>query len=168
MKIFANRNPRVRNRSRLETRPTDCRFRRFECGQALLELALTMPLLVLLLLGAAVAGRLAYAAIETSNAARAGVQYGAQNHITASDYPGMETAALEDAPNVSGLTATATNFCACSNGAASSCAAGDCAGARIMEYVRVNTSAAFDPLIHFPGLPKTFNLSGGAVMRVWQ
>lgn len=137
-------------------------------GQALVELALTMPLLIILVLGAAEVGRLAYAAIETSNAARAGVQYGAQNHITASDFVGMQTAALDDGPNVAGLAANASNFCSCANGAPSTCAAGDCAGSRIIEFVQVNTSATFDPLIYCPGLPRTYNLNGQAIMRVWQ
>lgn len=168
MKIFAKHPLDSRPRNRLKTRSAHRRLIRIEHGQALVELALTMPLLALLLLGAAEVGRLAYASIETANAARAGVQYGAQNHITASDYQGMETAALDDGPNVSGLAAAATNFCGCANGAASTCAAGDCAGSRIIEYVQVNTSATFDPLIYCPGLPKTFNLNGQAIMRVWQ
>jgi hypothetical protein len=141
---------------------------RSDAGQALLELALTLPLLALLLLGAGEFGRLAYAAIETSNAARAGVQYGAQNHVTASDYAGMQLASLDDGPNVPGLAATATHFCSCADGAASTCSSGDCTGSRIIEYVQVNTTATVDPLIHVPGLPATYTLNGQAVMRVWQ
>ncbi|MGH9615291.1 MAG: TadE/TadG family type IV pilus assembly protein [Acidobacteriaceae bacterium] len=139
-----------------------------EIGQALVELALTMPLLVLLLLGAAELGRLAYAAIETSNAARAGVQYGAQNHVTASDFAGMQIAATNDAQNVSGLTATAIHFCGCSDGTPSTCSTGDCEGSRMLEYVQVNTSTTFDPLVYCPALPKTFTVNGQAIMRVWQ
>jgi Flp pilus assembly protein TadG len=45
-----------------------------DAGQALLELALTVPLLVLILLGAAEFSRLAYAAVEVANAAKAGVR----------------------------------------------------------------------------------------------
>lgn len=168
MKTHTIRNSDPRHRSRLQARPAHRRLIRGERGQALVELALIMPLLALLLLGAAEVGRLAYAAIEASNAARAGVQYGAQNHITASDFAGMQTAALNDAPNVTGLAANATNFCGCANGAASTCAPTDCAGSRIIEYVQVNTSATFDPLVYCPGLPKTFNLNGQAVMQVWQ
>lgn len=137
-------------------------------GQALVELALTMPLLVLLLLGAAELARVAYASIETSNAARAGVQYGAQNHVTASDFAGMQLAATNDGPDVPGLAANATNFCSCANGAASTCAVGDCAGSRILEYVTVNTTSTFDPLIYCPGLPTSFTINGQATMQVWQ
>ena len=54
-----------------------------EDGQSLVELALTVPILLLLLLGAAELARVAYAAIEVSNAAEAAVRYGAQNSTTA-------------------------------------------------------------------------------------
>ncbi len=139
-----------------------------DSGQAFVELALSMTILVLLLTGAAEFGRLAYAGIEVSNAARAGVGYGAQNHITASDNAGMQSAATNDGSNVAGLTATATHFCSCSNGNASTCAPTDCAGARIIEYVQVNTTASVDPLFHVPGLPRTYTLNGQAIMRVVQ
>ena len=146
--------------------------KRHQAGQALVELALIFPLFILLLLGAAEFGRLAYAAIEVSNAARAGASYGAQTNITASDFGNTELAATQDAPNVSGITATATNFCTCSSGAATP----DCttalttcpSPARIQEYVQVNTTATVDPLFHYPGLPNTFTLTGQAIMRVEQ
>ncbi|MGC1782882.1 MAG: TadE/TadG family type IV pilus assembly protein [Acidobacteriaceae bacterium] len=143
-------------------------FSRRESGQALVELAFTLPLLALLLLGAGEFARLAYAAIETSNAARAGVQYGAQNHVTASDFAGMQIAATDDGTDVPQIVATATHFCGCANGTVSTCASGDCTGSRIIEYVQVNTTATVDPLIHVPGLPTTFTLNGQAIMRVWQ
>ena len=74
------------------------RIVRFACGrtgnqtgQALVELSLTLPILFLLLMGAAEFGTLAYSAIEVANAARAGVAYGAQSHVTAADSTGMVT-----------------------------------------------------------------------------
>ena len=147
------------------------RWMRSDIGQALVELALMFPIFILLLLGAAEFGRLAYAAIEISNAARAGASYGSLSHITASDYANIELAATTDAANVAGVTATATNSCACSTGAALTCSTAllYCpAPARIIEYVTVTTSGTVDPLIHYPGLPRTFTLTGQAIMRVEQ
>jgi len=46
-----------------------------DTGQGLIELALTLPFLMFILLGAAEFARFGWAAIETANAARAGVQY---------------------------------------------------------------------------------------------
>ncbi len=144
---------------------------RSESGQAFVELALSMTILILLLSGAAEFGRLAYAGIEVSNAARAGVAYGAQNHITASDNTGMQNAATNDGPNVSGLSATGSSFCTCSSNLSShvSCVVTSCTGgARLIEFVQVNTTATVDPLFYVPGLPKTYTLTGQAVMRVEQ
>ena len=137
-------------------------------GQALVELALLLPVLVLLLVGAAEFGRLAYAAIEVTNAAHAGVQYGAQNHATASDNAGMQAAAIDDGPNVTSLSATASHFCACSNGGASTCLPADCSGSRILEYVQVKTAATVDPVFFYPGLGTTVTIRGQAIMRVEQ
>src|SRR5579864_8958993 len=80
-------------------------------GQGAVELALLAPILVLVLVIAADFSRVFYMSIETANAARAGVQYGAQSTTKASDTAGMQQAALNDAANLSGLTATASNFC---------------------------------------------------------
>ena len=102
------------------------------------------------------------------NAAHAAAAYGAQTHTTASDTSGMKSIASSDAANVSGMTATPTRFCVCSNGSSSTCAATDCATSRIIEYVQVNTSATFDPKIYVPGLPKSYNLKAQAIMRVMQ
>jgi Flp pilus assembly protein TadG len=151
---------------------TDQAAVRKDAGQALVELALTLPLLVLLLIGAAELGRLAYYSVEVSNAARAGVAYGAQNHVTASNFAGMRTAAQNDAGNITLATTTATNSCACSSAysATSACTTTfSCSGTnRIIEYVQVNTTATVSPIFHYPGVSKTYTLNGRAVMRVEQ
>ncbi len=149
-----------------------------EAGTALVELALTLPVLVALLAGAAQYGRLAYLAIEVANAARAGVAYGAQNHATASDIANMRQAALNDGADVTGsdvttaLSATASNLCACSNALTSTSACSStfsCSGTnRIVEYVQVNTTAGVTSQIYVPGLSRTFTLNGQAIMRVAQ
>jgi Flp pilus assembly protein TadG len=143
-----------------------------DMGQAFVELALVLPIFVLLLIGAAELGRLAYISIEISNAARAGVAYGAQNHVTALDIAGMQTAATQDAQNITNLVATAAPpSCSCSNGTAITCAnAGtNCVSpARIIEYVQVSTSASVDTAFHLPGIPNTVTMNGNAIMRVEQ
>src|ERR1039458_2446239 len=63
------------------------RVRRFvlrdQRGNAMVELALGVTLCSTLIVGAAEFGWLAYQSIEVSNAARAGVQYGAQSRTDA-------------------------------------------------------------------------------------
>jgi Flp pilus assembly protein TadG len=139
-----------------------------ESGQSVAELALATPLLLLMVLGGIEMGRLFYLSIAVHNATRAGVQYGAQNPVTASDSPGMQNAALKDAPNIPGLSATATHYCQCVNGASSTCAAGTCTGSRMLIFVKVDTTAPFQPLFSYPGIPSAFPVRGEAIMRVPQ
>jgi Flp pilus assembly protein TadG len=149
-------------------------------GQAFVELALILPIFILLLVGAAEVGRLAYAAIEVNNAARAGVAYAAQTHTTASDdlsTGGIVLAAQAEAPNVTSLTATATLSCSCESSTGTMPTPGSCIGvtltscpspSRIVEFVQVNTTAPVNTVFHFPGIPSSVTLQGNATMRVVQ
>ena len=156
-------------------KPLDWRAAR-EAGQSLIELALVMPVLVLVLLGAVELGRMGYAKIAVANAARAGVAYGAQNVFTAVDINGMQSAALNDGSDIArwktnGFSATASKFCMCSNGATINCAnaATSCVNPnRSFIYVEVDTQASVDSLFAVQGLPKTYTVNGKAIMRVQQ
>jgi Flp pilus assembly protein TadG len=141
---------------------------RGESGQALIELAVGLTVFTTLLIGAAEFGKLAYASIEVTHAAEAGASYGAQNHVTASDTTGMQTAATQDGVNVTGISATASFACVCSDGSASTCASTDCSTTRLIESVTVNTTATVNPGLHVPGLPTTYTLHGRSVLRVVQ
>jgi Flp pilus assembly protein TadG len=140
-------------------------------GQALIELALIVPLFTLLLLGAAEFGTLAYQGIEVSNAARAGVAYGSQSAATAADISGMQSAAIDDGTDVAGLSAQAKQFWSCSstpstqNSSPPTCTG---SGNHVLHYVQVATTAALSPAIHVPGLPSSYTLQGIAIMRVVQ
>jgi Flp pilus assembly protein TadG len=151
-------------------------------GQAFVEVALVLPMLMLLIVAGAEIGRLAYADIEISNAARAGVAYAMQGHaaVATSQYPNIENAAKQDAPNISNLTVDPpilTCYCETSGGvttALASCSAADaslttCASpSSIVIYVRVNTWAQINTLFHLPAIPNTLTLRGTAIMRVEQ
>lgn len=152
---------------------------RDDAGQALVELALVVPLLTLILVGAAEVGRIAYAAIEVNNAARAGVAYASQSHTAASDTPNITLAATNEAPDVSGMTVTAANACSCATVPAGggvsytpitcSTALTSCTSpGRIMETVQVNTTATIDTAFHFPGIPNSLTLRGQAIMNTEQ
>jgi Flp pilus assembly protein TadG len=141
-------------------------------GAALAELAFVIPLLMVLLVGIIEVGRFAEYSIRVANAARAGVQYGAQNLTTAGDKAGMESAATNDTQSVTGMTATATTaYCTCADGTASNCldtTACPSPSHRIV-YVRVDTTGTLPSLLNYPGLPdelKTITVKGLAIMRV--
>jgi Flp pilus assembly protein TadG len=145
-----------------------------ESGQALVETAVAVVLLSTVLIGAAELARVAYAAIEVSNAARAGAQYGAQNGEDAGDTTkdgtagGIQNAAATDAGNLTNLTTTSSYTCACSDGSASTCQPTDCANSHIEQTLTVNTQATIDPIIHLPGLPRTYTLKGRAIEKCVQ
>lgn len=137
-------------------------------GQSLVEIAVTLPILTILLLGGAELSRLAYASIEVTNAAQAAVQYGDQNIGFAADQPGMLAAAQEDASNLSGLTLANSSQYQCSSapGTYITVTNTSCQGSQIEEILTVTTSATFNPLIHLPGLPATFTITGQATQMV--
>jgi hypothetical protein len=130
-----------------------------------------LPLLVLLLIGLIEVGRYGNYTIVIGNAARAGVQYGARNTVTAADITGMQNHALSDGQSLTGLTATASNYCECADGSASTCLATDCPASHRIIYVQVLTAATIPSLTNFAYLPaslRTITVQGKAVMRVAQ
>lgn len=138
-----------------------------DSGTSVLEASLLTPVLLVLLLGVIEIGRYAALSIQVANAARAGAQYGAQNLVTASDGPGMKSAALADGQNVPGLTA---NACACYTNSSTSSPnvplCSTCPGSSGV-YVQVNTHAIFQPIFTFgidPG--KSITVNGVAQMQV--
>jgi Flp pilus assembly protein TadG len=139
-------------------------IRRSEAGGALVETALTLPLLVLMILGAVEFSRVAYASLEVVSAARAGVSYGAQTGGTAADLQGITYAAQHDAANVTTLqVVSATSSYACSNPSETSTGANtDCPTSHIEQTLTVVTQATLDPMIHVPGLPTTYTIKGQA------
>jgi Flp pilus assembly protein TadG len=140
---------------------------RMETAQALVELAVSLPILALVTFGAVEMGNLLYASISLSDAAMAGVQYGTRNPTAAADTQGIENAAAADAPNLTLIT-TPSISCICSNGSASTCQPTDCSGSNIETILTVQTQATVDPLVHVPGFSKTFTLQAKAIQKVLQ
>jgi Flp pilus assembly protein TadG len=143
--------------------------RRGDAGAAMSELVIIAPLLLLLLLGLVEAGRAGNLALTVAGAARAGVQYGAQNHTTAADTTGMQTAATNDA-NLTGVSAVATTYCQCEDLTASTCGlAGACASNHQNTYVKVVVTGTETSLLNYAALPaglRTVSIQDTAIMRV--
>lgn len=137
-------------------------------GQAVAELAIIAPLLLLLIVGLVEFGRYARMSILVSNAARAGVQYGAQNYVTALDDAGMQNAAQTDAESIAAITVTSSHYCTCADGTASSCQATDCASSHRLVYVQVDTRGTFTSMLHLPYVSPSLTVAGRAVMRASQ
>jgi Flp pilus assembly protein TadG len=150
---------------------------RNEVGGALVEAALTAPVLVTMLLGMVELGRVAYIAIETSNAARAAVSYGSQNSLTASDTGGMTSVAQLEASGLASqnvnLSVSAVGNCACSSPdttvtpfACADASTALCPDPSFVEQtLNVTVTATFDPIIHVKGLVGPFTIYGHAKQK---
>jgi Flp pilus assembly protein TadG len=157
-----------RRRSAMDRRNARCCFAR---GQSLVELALVLPILLMLLVGIIEIGRFAYYSILVSNAARAGAQYGAQGLATAADTLGIQTAAQND--GLASLGVTSKQLCGCTGNSLDACPttppAPTCgAPNHPLVYVQVKATGTFNPLFNYPGLPGAIPVNSTEQMRVAQ
>jgi len=142
-----------------------CRFRR---GQSAVELALAVPVLVLLLVIGSDYSRIFYVSVAVNSAARAGAQYGSQTVITAADSTGMIAAAKTDGANLLSLTATASQCTCASSTTVAACPTSYCTNAPQATFVEVDTQSVFNTILNYPGIPTSTTLSGKAIMQVQQ
>ncbi len=139
-------------------------------GSALVELAVTLPLLVLLVVGVADFARVFHVSMALTNAARAGAQYGSQNNKH-TDTANMVTTATAAAGTVP-ITAVASYLCECATDAgtftatspANNCSA-TCAGGHLAIQVTVTTTSTFNTISQFPGIPHTLTMTRSASLR---
>lgn len=145
-------------------------------ASAAVEFAVTLPLLVLIIVGIVDYGAAATLSTKLYNAARAGAQY-ATYHV--SDRTGIISAAQNatdayNAADASPMTVTVANpayFCTCGDSSAStvSCDATvvPCASPSYRHtYVLVSTSKSYTPMMSFRGIGGTITLNGSAVVQV--
>lgn len=142
-----------------------------QTGQALVESSFSTSILLLILLGGAELARAAYCTIEVTNAAKAAVQYGAQNASTAGDTTAIQAAAENDASDLSSLSTNVAQSGICSDGSActgsgGACRSTDCSSSHIETILTVQTSATYKPLLQIRGLPTSFTVHGQAVQKI--
>jgi Flp pilus assembly protein TadG len=128
-----------------------------EKGQAMMEFALLLPVLLILLLGIIEFGRAAYYAIEVADAARAGAQYGSQSLADAANPGNIAAAAQNNAQDMGGALTVNAPQTACEAALA---------GCYPLVYLTVTTTYNFTPLFNYPGLPTTYNLTGSSTLPV--
>lgn len=132
-------------------------------GGALVEFAITVPVLALLAIAAADYARVYSVSIAVANAARTGAQWGGH---TLGNSALMEAAARADASPLVLDVVTAGRYCTCPGGGTPNCSTGDCGayGApEAFDTVRVTKEV---PLIfRYPGLPTSVNVRRTVVFR---
>ncbi len=140
---------------------------RSQRGSGLIELALLFTALMLLLLGVVDFALATQQEMVVSEAACAGAHYG-EFQGTSPNTTMMQSVATNAAGGISGFSAVATKWCACSpGGTAVSCSA-TCASSTYgpIVYVQVVTSATASLLFKYTGIPLTVPLSGVCILRV--
>jgi len=140
------------------------RLRRSQSGSAAVELALVLPILLLLIIGVVDYGRAFYTSITVANAARAGAEYGAQGPATSVDTAGMKTFAQGDGQDAGTLTLSAQTYCECA-GAVQVCTSTCPGGIAPDVFVEVTATKAVSMFFDYPGLPDTLTIVRKATFR---
>ena len=136
----------------------------------MIEFALVAPVFIFLMIGLIEVGRYSYFWIVAEHAARAGVQYGAQNLETAADAAAnvgaTDNAATSDA-GISGWTATSSLVCTL-NGSPTTCpdTSTTTASPNLVYYVQVQVAGSEKSLLNYPGIPNTMSINVTAMQRV--
>lgn len=146
------------------TRAVTRRPRRLRLGSALVELALTAPLLLLLLAGVLDYGRALTKATAVANAARIAAQYGSSSSTRSDDTAGMRAAAINSAPSFSALTVSSSKLCQCPGAIAVACN-GTCSMGKMLTYVQVTVHSTSSAVFRYSGLPYTGAIESVATMR---
>ena len=137
-----------------------------ECdGSSFVELAFVLPMFFLMVVPAVDIGRALYAAIEVSSAAEAGAMYGVQNP---GDTSGMISASQAGTSNISGVTASASYGCECSDGssATANCSSIPTCTYNYVTYVDVVATAPYTTMFKYPGLPASMSITRETRVRV--
>ena len=138
---------------------------RLSAGQAATEMAFLIPVLALLLVAITDFGRVYSMSVAVNNAARSGVEYGAQDAINSQDIAGMQKVSMNDMSGIAGASATAQNFCECPGSSARFACPQQQACKGQLAYVQVQTAASFKTILSYPGVPSPVTINATAIMR---
>lgn len=136
-------------------------------GAAAIEMALALPLLMLVVTGLFDIGLAAYDRLQVDAAAAAGARYAADSGWA----PGQIAAAVTSATGIAGIAATPapSQFCACPTTgslAAVNCAVNCPDNGTPSLYGLVSAQLQYSPIVPYPGLPGAMTLTGRAVVRL--
>jgi Flp pilus assembly protein TadG len=135
---------------------------RSETGGAMVELAVVLPVLVLMAIGVMDYGRVFFRSIMVANAARAGADWGAyaKNYT---NQAGMQAFTKLDAQEISNLKVSSQSFCLCGD-ATASCSS-SCGSLPLRVLVEVTATDTVALLMNYPGLPNKIVVSQTARYR---
>lgn len=120
---------------------------RSQRGQSLAELAVLLPLLLIIVLGNIDLGRVFFAYISVTNAARNGARFAAAGPESPDNMTGIREAALEDTDDLLDTSPTNPDVAVTTGN--------DSLG---RTYAEVTVSYDFNSIFPWPGLPSSVNV----------
>jgi Flp pilus assembly protein TadG len=145
------------------------KFAKSEEGSSLIEMAIILPLMLLIVFLLVDYALFIQKAIVVQDAASTAAQYGTIPGNATSSASMIQIANYDvtgSLTGASGFTANATNFYTCTPGGAHVVATTVCATGAPYHYVQVTTSLTANNLLPFPGTPLTQTINGSATLRV--
>jgi hypothetical protein len=130
----------------------------------MVELAIAIPILLLLAIGVADYARLYFTEIAVANSARSGAEYGVKTGGVADSM--RYGAQLEAGKDSVGMVITAGTFCSCPSGPPPDCVTGDCGSygvPRAFDSVAVKKSVRF--FFHYLGIPDSIVIVRKSILR---
>jgi Flp pilus assembly protein TadG len=131
----------------------------------MIELAVALPLLVLIAIGVTDYGRVYFTSIAVANAARAGAEWGAQNQGTYTDQTKIKSFAQLDGAEAGTITFTSQTIFKCNDGSVVTNTS-TCPGyGNPQVYVEVKATKVLPLLMNYPGLPSAVTIARTATFR---
>ena len=141
------------------------RLHRSEYGGAMVELAVVLPVLILIAIGVMDYGRVFFTSIAVANAARAGAEWGTAQTGNYANQTSIQNFAKYDGAEAGAITVTSSTTCKCGN-ATVTCAGSTCAGYGVPRvYVAVTATKKVGLILRYPGLPDTVTITRTATFR---
>jgi len=144
-------------------------FRRADQGNALVELAVMLPMLLLIVCFLFDTAIWVQRALQTQAAVASAAAYGAIPG-NATNHTAIQQVANYDATGnlngTSGFNAVATDFYTCSPGGSAATETTSCSSGAPYHYVKVTATATVNRVLGFPGIPSSLTTPAVAIYRV--
>jgi Flp pilus assembly protein TadG len=142
---------------------------RADHGNALVELAVLLPMLLLIVCFLFDTAIWVQRALQTQAAVASAAAYGAIPGNSANHSGIVQIANFDATGNINGttgFTANATDFYTCTPGGATVTQSTVCSGGAPYHYVKVTATATVNRIIGFPGIPSSLTTPAVAIYRV--